>query len=414
VLVGGLALFMLVERRFDRRSVGALALSGGIFGAFLLTMYRGGDAGMRFHFPAAIGYPLELARDELSWLPSPLVSTGVVAVGLIGLFAAPLSGLVWFVQDRRIRLAPRHRLLLSMFAVALLPYLVIEEWGLSQLFFTHYGYVAAGLVSATGIYWFWFGSNPGDRSGNWSLVLFAAAAAGGLVLAIGLSLLVTSNDKILYLVWYALFGALVLALWVAVARAPPLLRPFAVRRLLVAILAAAALNVPLDIGPGLFNRWRGGTLYDREPGLTSGLNEGLEWLRGRARPEAVIAVNGYNLKPGVPRYDNLNYSAFAERRTFLEGWLYANKTLRAGPEADISGPAMPYPERLRLNEAVFRRADRTALRTLVRDYGVRYLVVDRLQGPVAKKLSGLGRLVFSNSDIAIYEPVVHDLVRESP
>ena len=163
VLVGGLALFMVVQRQFDRRSVGALTLSGAIFAVFLVTMYRGGDAGMRFGFPAAIGYPLELVREELSSLPSPVVSTGVVAVGLIGLFAAPLSGLLWFVQDRKMRLAARHRLLLSMFAVGLLPYLVVEEWGFSQLFFTDYGYVAAGVVSATGIYWLLFGSSPGDR-----------------------------------------------------------------------------------------------------------------------------------------------------------------------------------------------------------------------------------------------------------
>jgi hypothetical protein len=405
VVVGGLALFMVVQRRFDSRSVGALALSGGIFGAFLLTMYRGGDAGLRLGFPAAIGYPLQLAREELGSLPSPLVSTGLVAAGLVALFAAPMSGLLWFVRGGRIRLAQRHKLLLSMFAVALVPYLVMEHSGHSQLFFTDYGYVAAGLVSATGIYWLLFGSIPGGHRVTRSLVLLAAAVGGGLVLAVGLSLLVTSNDKVLYLAWYALLSALVLGLWVAVARAPPSRRPFAVRRLLVAVLAAAVLNVPLDVGPGLLSRWREGALYDREPGLTRGLHDGLEWLRDRTSPDAVIAVNGYDLKPGTSRYDNFNYSAFAERRTFLEGWLYANRKLDSGPEADISGPAMPYSERFRLNEAVFRRGDRTALRALVRDYGVRYLVVDRLHGG-AGEVSGLGRLVFSNRDVAIYEPVV--------
>ena len=65
VLVGGLALFMLVQRQFDRRSVGALTLSGAIFAVFLVTMYRGGDAGMRFGFRPRSGIRSSSSRGAL-------------------------------------------------------------------------------------------------------------------------------------------------------------------------------------------------------------------------------------------------------------------------------------------------------------------------------------------------------------
>ena len=66
---------------------------------------------------------------------------------------------------------------------------------------------------------------------------------------------------------------------------------------------------------------------------------------------------------------------------------------------------MPFPERLRLNEAVFKRGDRTALQTLVHDYGVRYLLVDLVHGGRAANVASLGRLTFSNTDVAIYAVV---------
>jgi hypothetical protein len=58
-----------------------------------------------------------------------------------------------------------------------------------------------------------------------------------------------------------------------------------------------------------------------------------------------------------------------------------------------------------LNDAVFRRADPDAARTLADDYSVDYLFVDRVNGPVADlgALSDLGTRVFENPDAAVFE-----------
>jgi hypothetical protein len=402
VVIGGLVLFLVARRSFDRRGLVALLLSCVIFGASLLTMYRGSSTGLRFHFPATVGYAVQLVEDQLRWLPHPLLSTVVVVLGLLGLFVAPLCGLLWFVKAPRKRLSPSHALLLSIFAVSLVPYLVNKEVTLNQLFFTEYGFVAAGLVSAIGIFCFWTRSDAGVRNGRVPVVLFAVAWPAILFFVVRLSLLVISSDKFLYLLWYGLAGSVLSALAIATRRAAPALRGLAVRLLLVGVLTAAALNIPLDLGQGLFDAWRGSrSFYIRGTGLTSGLYQGLEWLRDRTTPDDVIAVSNYSVDPNKPAFDDLYYSAFAERRIFLEGWLYSIKEQRLG-DSIITGPHMPYPERLRLNDAVFQGGDRNALRMLVRNYGVRYLLVDLVHGGHIDRVAALGRLVFSNSDVAIY------------
>jgi hypothetical protein len=402
VVIGGLALFIVARRRLERRALLALLLSCVVFGASLLTLYRGSSTGLRFHFPATVGYATHLVEDQLRWLPHPLLLTVVVVVGLLGLFGAPLCGLLWFAKAPRERFLRSHALLLSIFVVSLIPYLINREVTLNQLFFTEYGFVAAGLVSAIGIYYFWTSSYPGVRHGAASVLVFAVAWLAILLFVIRLSLLAVSSDKFLYLLWYGLAGAGLAALAIATRRAPPARRRLGVRLLLVGVLAASALNVPLDLGQGLFDAWRGSrSFYDRGPGLTSGLYQGLEWLRHRTNPDDVIAVSNYSLDPNKPEFDDLYYSAFAERRVFLEGWLYSIKEQRLG-DSIVTGPNMPYPERLRLNDAVFQRGDRNALRTLVRNYRVRYLLVDLVHGGNVKPVAARGRLVFSNSDVAIY------------
>jgi hypothetical protein len=171
VVIGGLALFLAVQRRFDRRPLGGLVLATLIFLGFLATMYRGGDAGMRFDASAAaLGSGSQRVVGWLSqFLPYRLAEAGGVAVGVVGLFAAPLVGLFWFAGRRRIR--PSHRLLLCLFAAGLVPYFFIVEPGVSELFFTEYGFMAAALVSAAGIYSLWRRSRPPPGRNDNALVI---------------------------------------------------------------------------------------------------------------------------------------------------------------------------------------------------------------------------------------------------
>lgn len=403
VVIAGLGLFLLLRRRPDRAGTGAFLILSAVFLAFLATMYRGGNAGMRFRFPASGGSGFAVVWNELGGLPHPVAVAVAVTVGLLGLFAAPLSGLIWFARDGSRRLKPTHLLLLCFFAAGLGPYLFIVEPGASQLFFTHYGYVAALLVSSAGIYWIWRNSGGGSPRTRFLVVAFALAWPPALLLLSGIPPLLTSSDETLHLVWYGFIAAVVLTFSVIVVGSRSAERGPWRRMLLISIVGASTVNVPLDVGPHLVQGWRSGTLYIHSgTGLTVGLYRGLEWIRDNTHPDHVIAVSNYSVDPSDPGYENIYYSAFAERRTFLEGWFYGMKTLRRGPNHRVSRNNTPYANRLRLNDAVFERGSRAALGTLVGVYGVRYLVVDRVHGGSTSKVSRLGRLVFSNADVAIY------------
>jgi hypothetical protein len=49
-----------------------------------------------------------------------------------------------------------------------------------------------------------------------------------------------------------------------------------------------------------------------------------------------------------------------------------------------------------------RNGKRDALSTVARDHGVRYFVIDQLQGGDPARLSGLGQHVFSNEAVSVF------------
>jgi hypothetical protein len=95
------------------------------------------------------------------------------------------------------------------------------------------------------------------------------------------------------------------------------------------------------------------------------------------------------------------YSALAERRVFLESWYGTPETLGLSPSALDEGQNL-FIGRLRLNDAVFSRADSEAVRILARNFGVRYLLLDKVHGSGSDKLDTVGEKVFSNASIDIY------------
>lgn len=466
VLVGGLALFCvwdwLRSRRLPTRGLTALALTGAVASAFHVLLYRSaGTLGLDVNPPGLIRrmprvtYLRELLPDAI---PDGAFWILAVPVGLVGLYGAALVGIPWLVWERRDARLVRHVLLLALFAAGLPVLLLFEHLGFSQLFFSHYGFVAACLVSVEGVLLLARRAGPANPNIGRAVACFALAWVASLALiAVGLTQLAQLNAL---LAWPA--GALVLAaismlLWTSfrLAGAPsPLLRlafpamlglfvlgwtivrfdpdkvlylflglavlllaAIALRSsgprragwslfLCTAVMLAGAVNLPLDHGPQIAWRLRHGhVLYlQGSQGLTSELFRGLAWVRDHTDEDAVLAVNNYYARYGVhkvPTY--VYYSAFAERRVFLEGWYYAPVSHALGSEAVITGRALPFPDRLALNEAVFRRGDRRALRILARRYGVRYLLVDAVHRGAAAKVRGLGRLVFANRALSVLE-----------
>lgn len=170
------------------------------------------------------------------------------------------------------------------------------------------------------------------------------------------------------------------------------------------VVIGGFLDLPLDSINSIDNRIRGKPFYSSsETAMNAGLYAGLTWLRHHAPVNTVIAVEKQKElvdRVEIPGY--FDYAAFGERRVFLGGWLYSSRTWEIGGAAVAHGRAVPFPDRLRLNNAVFVHADKNALRTLVRRYGVRYLLDDRQQGQASTRLRSLGRLVYSNPSVAIY------------
>ena len=402
VVIGGLALFVFTQRRLRRADAIALSVATSVFATFTVTMYRGGDAGMRLDLAAAtVGSVASHVVAALSWLPHAIAVAIGVVVGTVGLFAAPLSGLAWFA-GRRARLHAAHVLLLCLFAVGLIPYFLIVIRGASQLFFMQYGYVAAALVSAPGVYFLWRSSVPSSERARAATFAFAVAWPVTLVVVSGGVALLTADQNVHDIVMYGVLASVLAVLGVGAARSSTDARGSWVRLLLIALLGASALNVPLDVVPHVIQESRKGTLYVHSgTGLTDDLYRGLTWVREHTRTDDVIAVSNYSVNGSDPEYDDVYYSAFTERRTFLEGWAYGIETVRKGADYEPSRANTPYARRLRLNERVFVRGDLAALRTLVRDYGVRYLLVDRTH-PRPLRLPPAVRPVFANPGVAIY------------
>lgn len=230
----------------------------------------------------------------------------------------------------------------------------------------------------------------------------AAITLAGVALFLGLSY--SNFGQLLYL-YYAMPSLAALAAVGLVGFASRLLPRPAPRRVIAAAAVAGLIliqltDLPTDARLTLY-RWRVGepTYRARYAGLTTGLWQALTWLRERTSPDDVIAVNNQVVSGTIyvrPTFHNVYYSAFGERRVFHEGWEFRAERYRA------FGDPPPYRDRFALNERIFKEADADAISVVYRDYGVRYLLVDKLHGVADAALSDVAERVFSNPDADIY------------
>ena len=161
-----------------------------------------------------------------------------------------------------------------------------------------------------------------------------------------------------------------------------------------ALLAVGALDTPVsNLRPAL-------KYTDERTGgrrVTPELYSALTWVRDHTSGDAVLAAN--NATP-----TEFNYSAFAERRLFLGGWGFSQRTREAGYESPGEEMVNPFAERLALNTAALTRADAAGLEALRRG-GVSYLVIDHVNG-YAVDLAALqrhARVVYQRPGVTILE-----------
>lgn len=362
-------------------------------------------------------------------------------------------------RDRR-HLGSTELLLLCTLAAGFVPFFAAWQFGASQLFFSHYGFIAACVLGAAGLLalaesahrerpgalaaaavfgaaWLvalimlelvalpWFSTAPlalklaAPGAGVFVVAALLGARArlrgaeAGRTIALGttaalvVALALWKADVVAY--WnvpYLLLGAVAIGLVAVALRTTARGRAGIWLTLSFTVLGFGLLDQPLDYVPNSVLGIPGKRFVAYGGGgqrMSHDLYEGLLWLRAHSSPGDAIAADNYDEPVGRRRYASYYYySAFAERRVFVEGWLFSSRTHELGGTRVLEGRATPFPERLRLNKAVFVRGDPDALDVLVHDYGVRYLLVDRLHGFATPRVRGLGRLVFDNQAVSIY------------
>jgi hypothetical protein len=415
VIAGALVLVagwrVLRERRPGRLEVAALGLATAVSAVFYFVVWRAaGSSAFVLDPPGAVRQMAPLAALAPSG-GADIYWTFAAPLGMLGRFGGLIvpaaAGL--FVRPRE---AP-DRLLVALFVAGLVPFILLVHPGYSQLYFADYGSVGAAILAAAGV---------AAAARAWLPRSAMRWVATGLVAWLAVLLLLALQNETGFSKPYTLLarvlGARQIAwswfgypfvLWLAAVVAGAVLwrqRPhFAMPLAFAAVCAVAAvglLDQPLDLAPQDVHRLRDAQpLYDTGGhGLSRDLYRGLVWIRANTPADSVLAVDNHDVFPGDGAY--FDYAAFAERRTFLGGWVFANRSSELGYSISSAKPLFPFPGRLRLQDRVFRRGDRRALHTLVRTFGVRYLLVDRANGNATSAVARLGRKVFANDAVTVY------------
>jgi hypothetical protein len=417
VFVGGLGLFVVWRlvrgRGVPRPMIAALCLTGFAYALSDILIYNAaGDYGLAFDPPGAVrqmpalgifahGAPGGLAI--LGWLAA-------VIIGLVGAYWLFLLGSAVRTDHWDAAASRGAGVLVCVALAGAAPFLLFTHYGFSQVFFMEYGLVAVAPLAAEALLWIWSQLRAGAGSAQLAVVAFvwlAAVCAAAFAVPRWLGASVARQNGLFSTVDLVLAGlaALVLGRLALRRRRVRTAWLYAAAALTVVALAAKPLTT---VSPAVARFAAGQPLYSQTGNaLTAGLVRGLTWVRVHTDPSAVVAVNNYRdgslyWDTGWRTPDDYYYTALSERRTFLEGWVYAQRAFDIG-EADVfAGRKVPFPQRLGLNEAIFQRADRRAFDYVVRRWHVRYLFVDRVHNWATPWLGYLALPVFCSRDAVVY------------
>ena len=398
VLLAALGLFLvtraIVDRTVDRCALGAFGVGLGAFVVVYVALFSGGGGAAGTVIEPFAFVTSGVLPDAYSGTIAKLLA-GIAGTGAL---LAPWLGALLLVGRIRGEQRTAALWLAAVATAAFVPFALIYQPGLANVYFLNYGVPAAAVLSAWGVALAWSRVRARARA----LAALAAAAAAAVVAAVLLRSSAPETATLTaagYLKFYAAVVALVLVVAVVVER-----RTWAAAALAITmVVAVTLLDKPLDILPEWVEKETAGDPHhdaDRAAGpwgIDTQLVAGLRWLRGHSDPDDTLAVEIQRTAPsGPPRY--FNYAAFAERRTFLGGWDYTSDAL---VHAADERAGLPFAARRALNDAAFR-GDRHALRILRRRHGVRFLLVDLRHGAAKPVLDRELRRVYANPALRVY------------
>ncbi len=265
----------------------------------------------------------ELARALPAFpLKGIILSIGGVAFGAMGPLAAQFVGFTWLFRRQNRPMDSGQRWLLSVLGVGVLALLVLrDEGGGNQLYLVFESFVAGYILSSLGLSIAWEtrprlpGQFQARRFPGFCVASCTRGSDGGAAAVSSLLQWADDRSHICPVVRRAGADAgRALRCSAKVDRAYSMACPRAGQRSAVDSRSRR---------PGNHLRCSGLTQAQASvvqgARITPGLFRTLVWIRDRTPTGAVFAVDS----PGLNRY---YYSAFAERRVFIEAWGYAQRS----------------------------------------------------------------------------------------
>jgi hypothetical protein len=398
-------LWCVARKRPSRGLMYCVGVSGLAALAIYFLLIAGGGAGtlglrpLNFiHEGDTLARATKLAKDivgpSLYW--AALGAGGaILAVCLL----APLLGASWLIWKDR-GATDSTALLLTVFMVGVASYLLLGAPGGVEGVFLIYGYIALLPLAAKGLVYLW-DDTPAQLRRSLALACGALLALGLAIALLTPALSPTGSAKYAWFVlaYGSVAGVIVLTVWRLYRRYGASIpsRTARIAACCIPLVSALALVKPLALaGTGAWKTVAGEPTSARDSagayGMTAPLYRGLLWVRAHTNPCDVLAVSNHYEHVGKRGSVYFYYSAFTERRVFLESWNYTPGGLFGG---------QPFPARFALNNLAVQRGDPTALHELARR-GVSYVLVDKTHGGGALEPPSVSRLVFSNSALNVY------------
>jgi hypothetical protein len=408
--IGGLGLFWLwcaVTAKATRRLSYCIIVTAICIGVVYFGMLAGGMAStLNIHPGDFLTHGGTMARAKILlqpvigsskiWILLMAAGVPVIAVCLF----APLLGAVWLPLRSGRTVSPPVVLYFSMFLTGLIAYIVLGAPGGVEGVFLVYGYIAMIPVAAMGLVELWSSIPKNARH--------KLAGACGAVFALGLAMAISAQALTLTgrarYGWYLLaYGLVAGGIVFMVFRHSRLLMP-AVSSWLgrivacnILLLGVSGLVKPVALVAA--GAWKT-VLHKRisvgdspaSYGMTASLYHGLLWVRAHTSDCDVLAVNNHFTTAQNTSSVYFYYSAFTERRIFLESWFYTPNGTRL---------AQPFPERFKLNTEAISLGTPVALRML-NEQGVSYVLIDKTHGGGAPEPTSVSRLVFSSRALDVY------------